>query len=101
MAKTSKINKNEDRKRLVAKYAKKRAELKKAIRSPHTSAEDRIAAQETLGKLPRDSNPIRVTNRCLITGRPRGTLRYFLMSRISFREMALAGQITGVVKSSW
>lgn len=101
MAKTSSINKNERRKKTVAKYAKKRAELKKAIRSIHTSAEDRITAQESLAKLPRDANPIRVTNRCLVTGRPRGTLRYFQMSRITFREMALAGQITGVVKSSW
>lgn len=101
MAKTSSINKNERRKKIVAKYSKKRGELKKAIRSIHTSAEDRIAAQETLSKLPRDANPIRVTNRCLVTGRPRGTLRYFQMSRITFREMALAGQITGVVKSSW
>ncbi len=101
MAKTSMINKNELRKKIVAKFAKKRGELKTAIRNIHTSAEDRIAAQEVLAKLPRDANPIRVTNRCLVTGRPRGTLRYFQMSRITFREMALAGQITGVVKSSW
>ena len=60
MAKTSKINKNELRKKIVAKYAKRRTELKKSIRSIHTSAEDRIAAQETLAKLPRDANPIRV-----------------------------------------
>ena len=101
MAKTSKINKNELRKKIVAKYAKRRTELKKSIRNIHTSSEDRIVAQEALAKLPRDANPIRVTNRCLVTGRPRGTLRYFQMSRITFREMALAGQITGVVKSSW
>jgi small subunit ribosomal protein S14 len=101
MAKTSKINKNELRKKMVAKYAKRRLELKKSIRSPHTAPADRVAAQEALAKLPRDSNPIRVTNRCLITGRPRGVLSYFQMSRITFREKALAGHLTGVVKSSW
>ena len=101
MAKTSKINKNEQRKKLVAKFAKRRLALKTTIRSAKTSPEERIQAQEALAKFPRDANPIRVTNRCLITGRPRGTLRYFQMSRISFRELALAGQITGVVKSSW
>ena len=76
MAKTSKLNKNEQRKKIVAKYAKKRAELKAAIRDIHTSAEDRISAQETLAKLPRDANPIRVTNRCLVTGRPRARSKF-------------------------
>jgi len=101
MAKKSKINKNELRKVLVAKYATRRRELKETISSPNTPIEERIAAQTKLGKLPRDSNPIRVVNRCLVTGRPRGNLRYFQLCRITFREKALKGELTGVVKSSW
>lgn len=101
MAKTSKVNKNELRKKLVAKYATRRRELKELIKSPATSAEERVAAQVRLGKLPKDSNPIRVVLRCMVTGRPRGNLRYFQLSRITFREKALKGELTGVVKSSW
>ena len=63
--------------------------------------EDRQAAQVKLAKLPRDSNPIRVTVRCAVTGRNRGNLRKFGLSRIQFREKALAGELTGVVKASW
>jgi small subunit ribosomal protein S14 len=101
MAKKSKVNKNELRKSLVLKYATRRAELKETIRNPATSTEDRIAAQAKLGKLPRDANPIRVVNRCMVTGRQRGNLRYFQLCRITFREKALKGELTGVVKSSW
>ncbi|MBX7116802.1 MAG: 30S ribosomal protein S14 [Myxococcaceae bacterium] len=101
MAKTSKINKNELRKKLVAKYATRRRELKQIIRNINTPPEERVAAQAKLDKLPRDSNPIRVVNRCLVTGRPRGNLRYFQLCRITFREKALKGELTGVVKSSW
>jgi small subunit ribosomal protein S14 len=101
MAKTSSINKNELRKKLVAKFATRRKALKATIKNPATSAEDRNAAQLGLAKLPRDSNPIRVTVRCLVTGRPRGNLRKFQLSRIQFREKALRGELTGVVKASW
>jgi small subunit ribosomal protein S14 len=101
MAKTSKINKNELRKLLVTKYATRRREIKATIKDPATSADDRVAAQIKLGKLPKDSNPIRVVERCMVTGRPRGNLRYFKLSRITFREKALKGELTGVVKSSW
>jgi small subunit ribosomal protein S14 len=101
MAKTSSINKNEQRKLVVAKYATRRAELKAIIKNPQTSAEDRQAAQIKLAKQPRDANPIRVTLRCAVTGRPRGNLRKFSLSRIQFREKALAGELTGVVKASW
>ncbi|WP_224249061.1 30S ribosomal protein S14 [Hyalangium gracile] len=100
MAKKSKIAKNEQRKKMVVKYAARRAALKEAIRTA-TTFEERMAAQSALAKLPRDSNPIRVTLRCAITGRPRGNLRKFRMSRIAFREKALAGHLTGVTKSSW
>ena len=101
MAKTSSILKNERRKKLVAKYATRRGELKAIIKNPATSADDRSAAQLKLAKLPRDSNPIRVTLRCQVTGRSRGNLRKFALSRIQFREKALRGELTGVVKASW
>ena len=100
MAKTSKVEKNEQRKAMVKRYAARRAALKEAIRTA-ASMEERMRAQTALGKLPRDSNPNRVTHRCAFTGRPRGYLRRFGMSRIAFREKALAGHITGVTKSSW
>ena len=101
MAKVSKVNKNEQRKKLVAKYATRRRELKELIKNPATPVEERVAAQARLQKLPKDSNPIRVVLRCMVTGRPRGNLRYFQLSRITFREKALKGELTGVVKSSW
>lgn len=101
MAKTSSILKNERRKKLVAKYATRRKELKSIIKNPATSGEERGQAQLKLAKLPRDSNPIRVTVRCEVTGRSRGNLRKFGLSRIQFREKALRGELTGVVKASW
>jgi small subunit ribosomal protein S14 len=101
MAKTSTLFKNELRKKTVAKYAARRQELKKIIKNPATSAEDRVAAQVKLAKQPRDANPVRVTLRCAVTGRSRGNLRKFGLSRIQFREKALAGELTGVVKASW
>lgn len=100
MAKTSKVEKNNQRKKVVARYAERRAALKETIRTAAT-LEERVRAQTALAKLPRDSNPNRVTNRCGLTGRPRGYLRRFGLSRIAFREKALAGEIPGVVKSSW
>lgn len=101
MAKTSSILKNERRKALAKKFRGRREELKATIKNPKTSPEDRAAAQLSLAKLPRDSNPIRSTNRCMITGRNRGNLRKFGLSRIQFREKALRGELTGVVKASW
>ncbi|QQR43758.1 30S ribosomal protein S14 [Myxococcus xanthus] len=101
MAKKSKVARNAQRKALVAKYAKRRAALKARIRDLTLSYEERRAAQDALASLPRDSNPNRVTNRCALTGRPRGNLRRFGLSRIAFREKALRGEIPGVIKSSW
>ncbi|WP_141620171.1 30S ribosomal protein S14 [Myxococcus sp. AB036A] len=101
MAKKSKVARNAQRKALVAKYAKRRAALKARIRDLTLSHEERRAAQDALASLPRDSNPNRVTNRCALTGRPRGNLRRFGLSRIAFREKALRGEIPGVIKSSW
>ena len=101
MAKTSTLEKNDRRKALVAKYAAKRAELKAALANPNTTDEEFFKAQRALAKLPRNASPIRVRNRCSLTGRPRGFIGRFGVSRLTFRELALSGKIPGVTKSSW
>jgi small subunit ribosomal protein S14 len=101
MAKTSKVVKNEMRKKTVAKYAAKRMEMKKIINNPKSTPEEVDAAVLKLQKMPRDASAIRVRNRCSQTGRPRGFLRKFGISRVALRDLALKGQIPGVVKSSW
>lgn len=101
MAKISKIVKNEKRKKTVAKYAERRKALKKIINNPESTPEEVDEAQLKLQKFPRNASPIRVRNRCSQTGRPRGYLRKFGVSRVALRELALQGQIPGVVKSSW
>ncbi|RRJ96080.1 30S ribosomal protein S14 [Opitutaceae bacterium TAV4] len=101
MPKTSAINRNEKRKSLVAKHAAKRAELKAILANPETGDEEFFAAQKKLQKLPRNSSAVRIRNRCSLSGRPRAFIRKFGVSRIQFRELALAGKIPGVTKSSW
>ncbi|HHU46826.1 MAG TPA: 30S ribosomal protein S14 [Bacteroidales bacterium] len=101
MAKESLKAKEVKRARLVAKYAAKRTELKKIINSNDNDYEAKQAAIIALQKLPPNSNPIRMHNRCKLTGRPKGYIRQFGISRINFREMALAGLIPGVKKTSW
>ncbi|MEO6589359.1 MAG: 30S ribosomal protein S14 [Pyrinomonadaceae bacterium] len=101
MAKISKVVKNQKRKKTVAKFAERRAELKNIINSPKSSIEQVDEAVIKLQKMPRDASPVRVRNRCSQTGRARGYLRKFGVSRIALRELALEGQIPGVVKSSW
>lgn len=101
MAKISKVVKNEKRKKKVKQYAERRKALKKIINNPESTPEEVDAAQLKLQKFPRDASPIRVVNRCSQTGRPRGYLRKFGVSRVALRELALQGQIPGVVKSSW
>lgn len=101
MAKISKVVKNEKRKKTVAQYSAKRAELKKIINNPQSSIEQVDEAVLKLQELPRNASPVRVRNRCSLTGRPRGFLRKFGMSRVTFRELSLKGQIPGVTKSSW
>ncbi|MCH9667265.1 MAG: 30S ribosomal protein S14 [Actinomycetia bacterium] len=101
MAKTSKIAKNEKRRVIVARYAERRAELKRIIKSPTTPSEVRIAAQAELARQPRDASPVRVRNRDAIDGRPRGHLRKFGLSRVRVRELAHQGQLPGIHKSSW
>jgi small subunit ribosomal protein S14 len=101
MPKTSAIQRNEKRKRLAAKHAPKRAELKAIIANPATTDVEFYAAQKKLQKLPRNSSPTRIRNRCSMSGRPRGYIGKFGVSRIQFRELALSGKIPGVTKSSW
>ncbi|MFF1278417.1 30S ribosomal protein S14 [Streptomyces marokkonensis] len=101
MAKKSKIAKNEQRRRVVARHAERRAELKAIIASARTPDEERAAAQRELRRQPRDASATRVRNRDSVDGRPRGHLRAFGLSRIRLREMAHAGELPGVTKSSW
>lgn len=101
MAKISKVVKNNKRKKKSAQYVERRAGLKKIINNPASTTEEVDAAQMKLQKFPRDASPVRVRNRCSQTGRTRGFLRKFGMSRIALRELALEGQIPGVTKSSW
>ena len=101
MAKTSSIQKNLKRIKLVAKYLKKRNELKKIIKNKKLSLDERFNAQLKLAKLPRNSAKIRIRNRCEITGRPHGVYRKLKISRIALRELASKGRIPGMTKSSW
>jgi small subunit ribosomal protein S14 len=101
MAKISKVVNNNRRKETVKLYATRRAAAKKIINNPKSSPEEVDAAVRRLQKMPRDASPSRVRNRCSQTGRTRGFLRKFGVSRIAMRELAREGQIPGVVKSSW
>ncbi|MBN2783773.1 MAG: 30S ribosomal protein S14 [Pontiellaceae bacterium] len=101
MAKKSKIVKNLKRVACASKYYERRMELKKIIKNPETTPEDRIAAVRKLRSLPVDANPNRVMNRCSVTGRPHAVYRKFGLSRITLREMASTGQIPGMTKASW
>ncbi|MBW7865711.1 MAG: 30S ribosomal protein S14 [Candidatus Hydrogenedens sp.] len=101
MAKTSKLEKNKKIARLVVKHHARREALKALIKNPDTPFEERLEAVRTLAELPRNASPVRYRNRCKVNGRPRGYLRAYGMSRVSFRELALEGKIPGVTKSSW
>lgn len=101
MAKTSMIERETKRQKLVAKYKAKRSALKAVIADPARSDEERWDAQVALQKLPRDSSPIRGQRRCQTTGRPRGVYRKFGLCRNKLREAAMRGDVPGLVKSSW
>ena len=101
MAKTSAIQKNLKRIKLVKKFLKKREALKKIIKNKKLPLEERFNAQLKLAKLPRNSARTRIRNRCEITGRPHGVYRKLRISRIALRELATAGKIPGMTKSSW
>jgi small subunit ribosomal protein S14 len=101
MAKMALIERELKRDKLVAKYAKKHAELKAISNDAKKTPEERAAARLELQKLPRNANPTRQRNRCAITGRPRGTFRQFGLARAKIREMAFTGDIPGITKASW
>ncbi len=101
MAKLSLINRELKREALVKKYAKKRAELQAIIGDQSRSEEERYQARLKLQKLPRNSSPSRLRNRCELTGRPRGTYRKFGLGRNKLREKVMNGEVPGVVKASW
>ncbi len=101
MAKVSMIQRDLRRQRAVSRYAKRRAELRAIVKDPKSTLEQRVAAQESLQKMPRDSSPMRLRNRCGITGRPRGYYRRFGLGRNKLREAAMRGDIPGLTKSSW
>ncbi|HHL18337.1 MAG TPA: 30S ribosomal protein S14 [Thiothrix sp.] len=101
MAKKSMIARERKREKMVAKYVAKRAALKEIIRSPRSSFEEVMAATDSLQKLPRNSSPVRLRQRCHITGRPHGVYRKFGLSRNKLREHAMQGDVPGLTKASW
>ena len=101
MAKQSVINRNEQRKLTVKKFAGKRKELLDAANNQSLSLEDRYEARLKLQKLPRNASPVRLRNRCALTGRPRGVFRKFGLARGKLRDIAMRGEIPGVIKASW
>ena len=101
MSKVSLTQRQEKREKLVAKYAKKFAELKAVANDAKRSDEERYAARLQLQQLPRNANPTRLRNRCALTGRPRGYFRKFGLGRNKLREFAMRGEVPGIVKASW
>ncbi|PAU76345.1 30S ribosomal protein S14 [Halovibrio salipaludis] len=101
MAKIGMKERERNRERLVAKYGEKRERLKKMSKDPNLSDEERWEAQMQLQKLPRNSSPVRLRNRCQVTGRPHGVLRKFQLSRIKLRETGMRGDVPGLRKASW
>jgi small subunit ribosomal protein S14 len=101
MAKTSSIQRNQKRVRLAARYAEQRKQLKAVIRSLTASSAEKELATRKLQSLPRNASPVRIRNRCQLSGRSRAYVRRFGLSRIAFREMALEGKLPGVRKASW
>jgi small subunit ribosomal protein S14 len=101
MAKTSQVMRDRRRKDLIEKYAQRRAELRKRLKDPSTSMEEKLEVQKEFAKLPRNSCATRLNRRCAISGRSRGYYRKFDISRIALRELALRGMLPGMRKSSW
>ncbi len=101
MAKTSLINRDLKRRETVKKYASRRADLIATMNNVKLSDEDRFAARLKFQQLPRDASPVRLRNRCALTGRPRGTYRKFGLGRSKLRDLAMRGEIPGMTKASW
>ena len=101
MAKTSMVNRDIKRTKLVKKYAAKRAELKAIVLNPNASYDEKMDAQSKLQKLPRDASPVRQRNRCELSGRPRGVYRKFGLGRNMLRKATMNGDVPGLRKASW
>ena len=101
MAKLALVNREKKRRAAVKKFAAKRAELLAVINNSKAPEEERAAARARLQQLPRNANPVRLRNRCAMTGRPRGVFRKFGLGRNKLREIALRGEVPGVIKASW
>ena len=101
MAKRSVVNREAKRRKLIAKYAARRKALKEVINNPESEYDDREEAQRKLNALPRNSCPVRVQNRCRLTGRPHAYYRKFGLGRNKLRETAMSGDVPGLVKASW
>ena len=101
MAKLALVNRDQKRRQAVKKYATKRAELIATTQNTRLSDEERYNARMLLQQLPRNASPVRLRNRCALTGRPRGTFRKFGLARNKLREYAMRGEIPGIVKASW
>ena len=101
MAKTSQVLRDNRRKKLIKKHAAKRAELRKKLKDPEVSIDEKLEVQKQFAKLPRNSCPTRLNRRCRISGRSRSYYQKFAISRIALRDLALKGQLPGVRKSSW
>jgi len=101
MAKLAVVNRDKKRRKTAAKYAARRAALLSTINDSKRSDEDRQEAREKLQQLPRNASPVRLRNRCSLTGRPRGVFRKFGLARNKLREIALRGEIPGLIKASW
>jgi len=101
MAKLSVINRDLKRRETVKKFAAKRAELLSIVNNLNVSDEERYSARQKLQALPRNSSPVRLRNRCDLTGRPRGVFSKFGLGRTKLREFAMRGEIPGVIKASW
>lgn len=101
MAKAAVINREQKRRDIVKKYSIKRAELLAIIANVKLSDEDRYVARQKLQELPRNASPVRLRNRCSLTGRPRGVFSKFGLGRIKLREFVMRGEVPGVIKASW
>jgi small subunit ribosomal protein S14 len=101
MAKLAVKLRQQKRRKTVEKFKARRETLLEMLQSPRVSDEDKEAARAKLQKLPRDASPVRLRNRCALTGRPRGVYRKFGLGRIKLRELALRGEVPGVIKASW
>ncbi len=101
MAKLALINREEKRRKLVVKYAAKRAELIARINDSSFSEDERMAARLKLQQIPRNASPVRARNRCVLTGRPRGVFRKFGLCRNKLRDLAFRGEVPGMTKASW